>query len=79
LPKQALCYILVNQPFVQGRFLQEGQMTRVEMIVLGVALVATASPAFAGNNVPAPIAGVGIGAVLLIGVGYRALKSRMGR
>jgi hypothetical protein len=54
-------------------------MTRIETIVLGLALAGAASPAFAGNNVPAPIAGAGIGAVLLIGVGYRALKSRIGR
>jgi hypothetical protein len=29
--------------------------------------------------VPAPVAGVGIGAVILVGIGYRALKSRIGR
>jgi hypothetical protein len=28
---------------------------------------------------PAPVAGIGIGAVALIGFGYRALKSRIGR
>ncbi len=44
------------------------------------ALVAFASPAFAGAPVtPAPIAGVGIGAVALIGMGYRALKRRAKR
>jgi hypothetical protein len=54
-------------------------MTRIETIVLSVALAGVASPAFAGTTVPAPVAGVGIGAVLLIGLGYRALKSRIGR
>jgi hypothetical protein len=56
----------------------EGNMTRLEKLVLGLALVTTASPAFAGlTPVPAPIAGVGIGAVLLVGIGYRALKRRI--
>lgn len=55
-------------------------MTRSEKIALGIAMAATASPAFAGiQPVPAPIAGVGIGAVLLVGLGYRALKARIGR
>jgi hypothetical protein len=54
-------------------------MSRTEMIALGVVLTALASPAFAGEPpaVPAPIAGVGVGAVLLIGMGYRALKNRI--
>jgi hypothetical protein len=54
-------------------------MSRIEKFVLTTALLGTASPAFAGLTVPAPVAGVGIGAVLLIGLGYRALKSRIGR
>jgi len=54
-------------------------MSRIEKIVLGVAMLSIASPAFAVAVVPAPVAGVGIGAVLLIGAGYRALKSRIGR
>ena len=54
-------------------------MSRIEKIVLGLAMLNAATPAFAGRVVPAPVAGVGIGAVLLIGVGYRALKSRIGR
>ena len=53
-------------------------MTRIEKVVLGLALVSAASPAFAGENpVPAPIAGVGLGAVILAGIGYRALKRRI--
>lgn len=52
-------------------------MSRIEKITFGVAMLSTAAPAFAGRTVPAPVAGVGIGAVLLIGVGYRALKSRI--
>ena len=54
-------------------------MSRIENIAFGLVMLAAAAPAFAGRVTPAPIAGVGIGAVLLIGVGYRALKSRIGR
>ena len=56
-------------------------MSRIEKIVFAMCLLSAASPVFAGDVrvVPAPVAGVGIGAVLLIGVGYRALKSRIGR
>lgn len=43
-------------------------------------LLTEAAPAFAGvSPTPAPIAGVGIGAVALLGLGYRALKRRAGR
>jgi hypothetical protein len=55
-------------------------MVRIEGIVAGLALAAAASPAFAGvvgEPVPAPVAGVGVGAVLLVGIGYRALKARI--
>ena len=57
-------------------------MSRTEKFVLTFALLSAASPAFAGavgQVAPAPVAGAGIGAVLLIGLGYRALKSRIGR
>jgi hypothetical protein len=52
-------------------------MSRIEKIVFGLALLGAASPAFATAVAPAPIAGVGIGAVVLLGIGYRALKSRI--
>ena len=43
-------------------------------------LLTEAGPAFAGlPATPAPIAGVGLGAVALIGLGYRALKRRAER
>ena len=56
-------------------------MNRIEKISLAAALSALASPALAGPlaPTPAPIAGVGIGAVVLIGIGYRALKNRIDR
>jgi hypothetical protein len=46
---------------------------------MGLALAGIASPAFAGPAAPAPapIAGAGIGAILLVGIGYRALKARI--
>ena len=54
-------------------------MNRIEKICAGLAMVALADPAFAGRipQTPAPIAGIGIGAVVLIGLGYRALKNRI--
>jgi hypothetical protein len=56
-------------------------MNRFERVAFGLVLAASAAPAFAGVIIrtPAPIAGVGIGAVLLMGAGYRALKRRIGR
>lgn len=54
-------------------------MSRIENLAFGLVMLATAAPAFAGRVVPAPVAGVGIGAFLLIGLGYRTLKSRIGR
>ena len=51
-------------------------MNRLETISLGIVLATLSTPALAGGNpAPAPIAGVGIGAVVLVGMGYRALKN----
>lgn len=56
-------------------------MNRVEKLAFGLALAGTAGPALAGvgQPLPAPVAGVGIGAVLLVGLGYRTLKGRIRR
>jgi hypothetical protein len=56
-------------------------MNRFDRFAFALVLVASAAPALAGPIVrtPAPVAGVGIGAVLLMGAGYRALKRRIGR
>lgn len=56
-------------------------MNRIETALFGIAMAAIAAPAFAGDvaAVPAPVAGVGIGAIALIGLGYRALKHRINR
>jgi hypothetical protein len=67
---------IVRKKIIKG----EHVMSRIEKILFGMAMLSSAAPVFAGGRVaPAPVAGVGIGAVLLIGVGYRALKSRIGR
>jgi len=54
-------------------------MYRLEKIAFAVLLIVMAEPALAGTitRTPAPIAGIGIGAVALIGFGYRALKNRI--
>lgn len=54
-------------------------MSRVEQVVLAVALLGASSPAFAGISTPAPVAGIGVGAVVLVGIGYRALKGRIAK
>jgi hypothetical protein len=56
-------------------------MNRIEKIAFGAAFAALSSPAFAGPlaATPAPVAGLGIGAFVLVGIGYRALKSRINR
>lgn len=51
---------------------------RIVGISLFSAMLAMAAPAYAGVTVPAPAAGIGIGAVVLIGLGYRALRNRIG-
>ena len=57
------------------------RMNRIEKISLGLIMASMAAPAFAGAvaPVPAPVAAIGIGAVALIGLGYRALKRRIDR
>jgi hypothetical protein len=53
-------------------------MKRVEQITFAAALLIVADPAFAGIvQTPAPVAGIGLGAVALIGLGYRVLKRRI--
>jgi hypothetical protein len=56
-------------------------MNRLEKMAFAAAMLLMADPALAGLSVvtPAPIAGIGLGAVVLIGLGYRALKSRNSR
>ncbi|MEK6541940.1 MAG: hypothetical protein AABZ45_07465 [Pseudomonadota bacterium] len=47
--------------------------------ILSLATLA-ASPAIAGMApVPVPLAGVGIGAIIVLGAGYRLLRGRIGR
>jgi hypothetical protein len=46
---------------------------------LFTAMLMSADAAIAGMSAPAPVAGIGIGAVVLIGLGYRTLRNRIGR
>ena len=56
-------------------------MSRIETICFGVAVAALSTPAFAGPTpgAPAPIVGIGVGAAVLVGIGYRAIKGRIGK
>lgn len=56
-------------------------MNSTEKLALAVVLLAAADPVLAGPLVetPAPVAGLGVGAIALIGFGYRALKRRINR
>jgi hypothetical protein len=46
---------------------------------LAAAICLGAAPAIAGNAVPAPEAGLGMGAMALVGTGYLYLKRRISR
>lgn len=52
-----------------------------DMAAMAIIATLTAAPAWAGSCVatPAPVLGVGIGALALMGVGYRSLKRRIDR
>ena len=53
---------------------------RIYLGTIAMVAASMATPAFAGTPVvPAPVAGIGIGAVLLLGLGYRALRRRIDR
>ena len=56
---------------------------RTGNVIFGLVALAMAAPAFAGVSctpaTPGPIAGAGIGAVAVLGIGYRALRRRIGR
>jgi len=55
-------------------------MNRINKLLIAGLCMALASPALAGTpNAPAPIAGLGVGAIVLVGLGYRSLKNRIGR
>lgn len=54
-------------------------MKKLVLDGLAVACLAAgvATPAMAGCIAPAPVAGVGIGALIVLGIGYRALRKRI--
>ena len=50
------------------------------VLLTAIVAMAAAAPAMAVPVAgPAPVAGIGFGAVVLVGAGYRALKRRIGR
>lgn len=53
-------------------------LDRINLGAIAVLALATSEAAIAGNLTPAPVAGLGVGAVLLLGVGYRMLSKRLG-
>ena len=53
-------------------------MTRYRVFATAFATV-LASPAWAGSVTPGPEAGIGLGAMALVGAGYVALRRWMGR
>jgi hypothetical protein len=55
------------------------RISGLDILAASVAIVTLAGPAVAAVPTPAPIAGIGIGAFVALGVGYRALKRRIGR
>jgi hypothetical protein len=56
------------------------KITPLEPIAGVAATMLAAGPAFAGTPpTPAPVLGAGIGAILVIGAGYRALKRHIDR
>ncbi len=52
---------------------------RIAYLGLFAAALLSSQAALAGAPVPAPIAGVGIGAAILLAAGYRLLRKRIGR
>ena len=54
-------------------------MTSIEKISWAVVMITIADPAFASVGTPAPVVGIGAGALAVIGMGYRALKRHVNR
>ena len=51
-----------------------------EFVVASLAILFAADPALAGAlPTPAPVMGVGIGALALLGIGYAVIRHRKGR
>lgn len=52
----------------------------IDFFAVSAIAAVVAVPASAGTPpVPGPVAGIGIGAVVLLGFGYRALRNRVGK
>lgn len=52
----------------------------LDVMMIGILSVGVTAPALAGKvPAPAPLAGIGVGAAIIIGIGYRALRKRIDR
>lgn len=73
-----LYYPIANLALGMGDKLMN-RITNIAIVVLSAVMIA--DPAYAGTIVrtPAPVAGLGVGAIALLGMGYRALKGRMNK
>jgi hypothetical protein len=63
--------------YVLGKFIMKKSLLDVSAVLTIAAF--GSMPALAGALVPAPVAGVGIGALVVLGLGYRALRKRIDR
>jgi hypothetical protein len=68
---------LVQHPLLRGEMHMRKSL--LDAAALGSVIVFTASPAWAGLPIPAPVAGVGIGALAVLAAGYVALRRRIDR
>jgi hypothetical protein len=55
------------------------RLDRLDLLVASAVLMLISTPALAIHAGPAPVAGVGYGALALAAIGYRKLRSRIGR
>jgi hypothetical protein len=54
------------------------RMDRLDLLVASAMLVLISTPALAIPAAPAPVAGIGCGALALAAFGYRKLRNRIG-
>lgn len=51
----------------------------LDTLAVAAMVIAVSTPAQAGAITPAPVAGVGLAALAVLGLGYRALRNRIDR
>lgn len=54
-------------------------MRTSRLLITALSFVAFATPVYAGVPVPGPEAGMGLGAMAIVGAGYLYLKKRLNR